>query len=63
MVRNNPDMLAQAGGEICSLAKALEEIFGAHLAMEENVIFPAARLLPEAERAGLLREMQERRKQ
>lgn len=64
LVRNNPDTLGEAGGEMCSITKALEEIFRAHLQMEEDVIFPAIRnIMPEAARADLLREMQERRKQ
>ncbi len=63
LVRNNPETLAEVGGEMCSITKALEEIFQAHLQMEEEVIFPAIRqVLPESTRADLLREMQERRK-
>ena len=63
LVRNNPDTLAEVGGEMCSITKALEEIFRAHLQMEEEVIFPAIRqVLPESARAEMLREMQERRK-
>jgi iron-sulfur cluster repair protein YtfE (RIC family) len=64
LVRNNPDALAEVGGEMCSITKALEEIFRAHLQMEEEVIFPAIRsALPESARGEILREMQERRKQ
>ena len=63
LVRNNPDALAEVGGEMCSITKALEEIFRAHLQMEEEVIFPAIRsALPESARGEILREMQERRK-
>jgi hemerythrin-like domain-containing protein len=48
---------------MCSITKALEEIFRAHLQMEEEVIFPAIRsALPESARGEILREMQERRK-
>lgn len=64
LVKNDPDLLAEAGGEMCAITKALDEIFRAHLQMEEEVIFPAIRsLLPESDRAEMLREMQERRKQ
>ena len=63
LVKNNSDILPQVGGEMCSITKALEEIFTAHLQMEEEVIFPAIRqVLPESARAEMLREMQERRK-
>src|ERR1022692_2912393 len=48
LARNNPDTLAEVGGEMCSITKALDEIFRAHLQMEEEVIFPAIRsALPE----------------
>ncbi len=64
MVRNNPDALHAAGAEICSITKALDEIFSAHLQMEEEVIFPAIReVLPADAQAEMLREMQARRKQ
>ena len=64
MVRNNPDSLHPAGAEMCSITKALDEIFRAHLQMEEEVIFPAIReLLPQTAQAEMLREMQARRKQ
>lgn len=63
LVRNNPDTLAEAGGEMCSITKALAETFRAHLQMEEEAIFPAIRsVLPESLRAEILREMQARRK-
>ncbi len=63
LVRNNPATLPQVGGEMCSITKALEETFRAHLQMEEEVIFPAIReVLPERAREEMLYEMQERRK-
>ena len=63
MVKNNPDTLHAAGGEMCSITRALEDMFRAHLQMEEEVIFPAIRnLLPESARQEMLREMQARRK-
>jgi hemerythrin-like domain-containing protein len=64
LARNNPDTLAEVGGEMCSITKALEEIFRAHLQMEEEVIFPAIRsVLSESAREEILHEMRERRKQ
>ena len=64
MVGNNPATLSEAGGEMCSITKALSEIFNAHLQMEEEVIFPAITTqLTEGDRAELTREMQDRRKQ
>lgn len=63
MVGNNPELLADAGGEMCSITKALDEMFRAHLQMEEEVIFPAIDdPLTERDRSDLLREMRERRK-
>jgi iron-sulfur cluster repair protein YtfE (RIC family) len=64
MVGNNPEALHAAGSEMCSITKALNEIFAAHLQMEEEVIFPAIRsALPAGLQAEMLREMQARRKQ
>jgi iron-sulfur cluster repair protein YtfE (RIC family) len=64
LVEQNPDRQSQVGGEMCSLTKALDEIFRAHLELEEEVIFPAIReLLSETARAEMLLEMQRRRKQ
>jgi len=63
-VNNNPDKLADVGGEMCSITKALEEVFQGHLQMEEEIIFPSIpRLLPESARSAMLHEMQQRRKQ
>jgi iron-sulfur cluster repair protein YtfE (RIC family) len=64
MVGNNPAALADAGGEMCSITKALSEMFQAHLQLEEEVIFPAIdQSLTEDARAELLTEMRNRRKQ
>jgi iron-sulfur cluster repair protein YtfE (RIC family) len=64
MVKNNPGTLAAVGGEMCSITQALGEMFGAHLQMEEEVIFPAIRsaLTPKA-REEMSDEMRQRRKQ
>ena len=64
LLEQNSDAQSQVGGEMCSLTKALDEIFRAHLDLEETVIFPAIReVLPERARAEMLAEMQQRRKQ
>ena len=63
MVRNNPQTIHATGSEMCSITKALDEMFGAHLQLEEEAIFPAIRSgLPEAARSEMLREMLNRRK-
>jgi iron-sulfur cluster repair protein YtfE (RIC family) len=64
LLQQNPDNLPQVGAEMCSLTNALDEIFRAHLELEEAVIFPAIReTLSEGTRAEMLAEMQQRRKQ
>jgi iron-sulfur cluster repair protein YtfE (RIC family) len=64
LVERNPAALQETGGEMCSITKALDEVFGAHLQLEEQVIFPVIReALPEADRAAMLAEMKGRRKQ
>src|SRR5450631_3244698 len=51
LLERNPGALPQVGGEMCSLTSALDEIFRAHLELEEAVIFPAIReSLPESTR-------------
>lgn len=61
MVRNNPQTIHAAGPEMCSITKALDEMFGAHLKLEEEVIFPVIRTLPEEVRTTMLDEMRDRR--
>ena len=64
LVEGNPDTLSDVGSEMCALTKALDEIFRAHLQLEEEVIFPAIRaVLPESARAAMLADMQNRRQQ
>ena len=64
LLDRNPAAIDQAGGEMCSITKALEEIFRAHLQLEEDVIFPAIRdQLPNETRTAMLAEMQQRRQQ
>ena len=63
LLASNPAKLPEVHAELCSVAKALDAVFQGHLALEEEVIFPALTtdLTPEA-LAGLLGEMQQRRK-
>ena len=64
LVERNPAAIHDAGAEMCSITKALQEIFEAHLKLEEEAIFPAIRLLlREDERTAMLAEMQQRRRQ
>jgi iron-sulfur cluster repair protein YtfE (RIC family) len=64
MVEHNPGAIHDTGTEMCSITKALQEIFDAHLKLEEDVIFPAIQsLLSESERQVMLTEMQKRRQQ
>jgi iron-sulfur cluster repair protein YtfE (RIC family) len=63
LVERNPAALQEAGGEMCAITKALDEVFGAHLQLEEEVIFPVIReVLSDSERAAMLAEMKGRRK-
>ena len=62
LVERNPAALDQAGGEMCAITKLMEEIFAAHLQLEEDTIFPAIRSqLPDTIRPEMLAEMQARR--
>jgi len=64
LLERNPATIEQAGGEICAITKALDDIFTAHLKLEEEAIFPAIReKLPKEEQAAMLQEMQSRRQQ
>jgi hypothetical protein len=63
LVERNPPALQETGGEMCAITKALDEVFGAHLQLEEEVIFPVIReVLSEHVRAEMLAEMKARRK-
>jgi hemerythrin-like domain-containing protein len=64
LVKNDPDLLGEVAGEMCSITKALDEVFRAHLQLEEETIFPAIRSsLTVDTQQEMLREMQARRKQ
>ncbi len=60
LLANHPAKLPETHAELCSLSKALDEVFRGHLDLEETVLFPA--LGPEMQ-DELLLEMQQRRKQ
>ena len=61
MARNNPQTIHAAGPEMCSITAALDEMFRAHLQLEEEAIFPAIQTLPESARSDMLNEMRSRR--
>ncbi len=62
LVQSNPENLHAVAAEMCSITRALDEIFRAHLQMEEEVIFPAIRAsLHEGAREEMLGEMRARR--
>jgi iron-sulfur cluster repair protein YtfE (RIC family) len=64
LLSNNPAKLPEVHGELCTIAKALSEVFSGHLQLEELVIFPALTDSLSAEaQAEVLVEMRERRKQ
>ena len=64
LVERNPAALEETGGEMCAITKALDEVFGAHLQLEEEVIFPVIRqALSDQARSEMLAEMKARRKQ
>jgi iron-sulfur cluster repair protein YtfE (RIC family) len=64
MVQNNPQTIHAVGPEMCSITQALDEMFRAHLQLEEEVIFPAIReRLAEAVQKEMAEEMRGRRTQ
>jgi hemerythrin-like domain-containing protein len=63
-LQRSPERLPGLALRFDRVALALEQIFAAHLRLEETVIFPAIReLLTPAETAEMSREMNERRRQ
>jgi len=64
LLERNPAVVHETGGEMCAITKALEEVFDAHLKLEEELIFPAIReRLPLTEQDAILAEMRSRRQQ
>jgi iron-sulfur cluster repair protein YtfE (RIC family) len=64
LLQRNPSALHDTGAEMCATAKALQEVFDAHLKLEEEIIFPAIReRLPLADQNAILAEMRSRRQQ
>jgi hypothetical protein len=63
LLRSAPGQLPELSAEMCALSTRLNEIFAAHLELEEETIFPAlTKYLGEQELADIVREMQDRRK-
>ena len=64
LLSNNASKLPELHGELCTVAKALDEVFQGHLDLEEKVLFPAIVSELSVDSQGeMLREMQERRNQ
>lgn len=64
LLQSAPEKLPETAGEMCALSSRLNEIFQAHLKLEEETIFPAMdKYLSATEQADIVREMQERREQ
>lgn len=64
LLERNPSAVHKAGAEMCAITHALQEVFDAHLKLEEEVIFPAIReRLPLTEQNAILAEMRSRRQQ
>jgi iron-sulfur cluster repair protein YtfE (RIC family) len=63
LLKSAPGRLPELSAEMCALSKRLNEVFDAHLKLEEETIFPAlTRYLNESELSEIVREMQARRK-
>lgn len=64
LARSAPENLPEIAGEMCALSTRLNELFEAHLKLEEETIFPAMeKYLSDADLSEMVREMQDRRKQ
>src|SRR6266702_1155760 len=62
ILRSQPAKLEESTQELHDISAALQEIFTAHLAMEEKTVFPAMeRILSVGELAEIRQEMRERR--
>jgi hemerythrin-like domain-containing protein len=62
ILRSQPAKLDELSQELHEISAALQEIFTAHLALEEKTVFPAMeRFLSVDELAEIRREMRERR--
>lgn len=60
VVACDPRQLPSHGRALAALAARLEATFTAHLALEERVLFPALRGLPESEQQEILGEIRTR---
>ncbi|HEU5404413.1 MAG TPA: hemerythrin domain-containing protein [Terriglobales bacterium] len=62
LLQSAPQKLPETAGEMCALSSRLNELFQAHLKLEEETIFPAMdKYLSDADQTDIVREMQERR--
>lgn len=62
ILSTSPSKLPELHGEICTISKALGEMFQGHLDLEENVLFPAMEArLDEQQQLRILQEMKSRR--
>jgi hemerythrin-like domain-containing protein len=63
MLDRSPLRLSALASRLEHVTTALEQIFAAHLHLEETIVFPAlAKLFTAEEKGEMLREMEERRK-
>lgn len=62
LIRGKPELLPSIAMQLAQVTAGLEEMFEAHMQMEETVIFPALAQLPAAELEAMAREMEERRR-
>jgi iron-sulfur cluster repair protein YtfE (RIC family) len=64
LLKSGPEKLPEASAELCALSARLNELFQAHLKLEEETIFPAIdKYLSPEDQGAIVREMQERRQQ
>lgn len=61
-IEQDPTQLTALAAELSLLVEAISLQMATHLELEENVVFPALRLLDAAERGALLSQMRERRR-
>jgi iron-sulfur cluster repair protein YtfE (RIC family) len=64
LLKSAPEKLPETSAEMCALSSRLNDLFQAHLKLEEETIFPAMdKYLSASDQAEIVREMQERRQQ
>jgi iron-sulfur cluster repair protein YtfE (RIC family) len=60
-IEADPEHLRRVAPDLAALAAGLDVQFAGHLALEERVLFPAIRALPQAEQDAIWTAMKERR--